>query len=292
LRCKITGIGIVGQEPVLAALVTVENGAKLHADLVGTIADGELDRAVERTYDFLPHITLSHQPAEEAAAADLRKVRWTTKSITLQFGKRGKVHRFYLKGRRSKLRVLFKAARQFGLFEEAKHPRYPKGHPKGGRFMLTGRRAEGGEAPTAAATEAESYEAPGKFRNVRGFADRKGYPKPDRYRVIFEGWTAIYVSDTGAEYHLQIEPQLWPRETAGRYGRWVDVLSQGATHRNVLWEKLPSIKQGIEKIVGLLSADADRAERERGFSLRPQSRSSPFRKALLSFGGPRAASAP
>lgn len=55
---------------------------------------------------------------------------------------------------------LSKAARQLGLFQEAKHPRYPKGHPKGGRFMLTGRRVEGGEAPTAAVTEVGKEERP------------------------------------------------------------------------------------------------------------------------------------
>lgn len=108
LRCKLTGIGVLGpaDEKALAALVTVANGAKFHAELCEAIAAGW--ESFERTYDFLPHVTLSYENVDQAQASDLRKVTWTADHVTIQFGKDGKPHRFDLRGPRSPLRVLFK----------------------------------------------------------------------------------------------------------------------------------------------------------------------------------------
>ncbi|MEA3400821.1 MAG: hypothetical protein U9R79_06180 [Armatimonadota bacterium] len=51
------------------------------------------------------------------------------------------------------LETLVKAAKQFSLFEESEHPRYPKGHPQAGQFMPKGGGGGGGKGKAKAKKE-------------------------------------------------------------------------------------------------------------------------------------------
>lgn len=100
LDCKLTEMGIMGNDDkTLVANVTVMDGSKFYADLIETI-EKKIGRDVKRDYDFLPHISLRKKSDGGLAnIKDLRKFRWKTNRISVQFGdENSKKHMFDLDG--------------------------------------------------------------------------------------------------------------------------------------------------------------------------------------------------
>lgn len=82
LRCRVTGHGVLGEgEGVAVALVTAENAAALHANLVSAIANTWRD--FERDYDLVPHVALSDAEHEyDLPNGSL----WVSGELVVQFG--------------------------------------------------------------------------------------------------------------------------------------------------------------------------------------------------------------
>jgi len=98
IDCKLTELGIMGnEEKTLVANVTVMDGSKFYSDLIDTIQK-KIGKDVERTYDFLPHVSLK-EGGEPANIKDLRKFGWTAREVTVQFEMDGFKHRFRFKGK-------------------------------------------------------------------------------------------------------------------------------------------------------------------------------------------------
>jgi len=101
IKCQLTAISIMGnEEKSLVANVNCVDGAELYTNIVDAI-EKKLGCEIERTYGFLPHISIKvNGDGNTADIKDLRKFRWTIDEITVQFGdsKRFKTYTFKLKG--------------------------------------------------------------------------------------------------------------------------------------------------------------------------------------------------
>lgn len=106
------------------------------------------------------------------------------------------------------------------------------------------------------------------MRNVIGFANRKGYPAPTFYQVVFNSYCAVYFAEDGTEYHLQLRLPAWgwqdidPRTGLQREAEAVEVLVQLPTYRNYAvtgpdrhWG-FPTVKGALEALVPLLGRAA------------------------------------
>ena len=84
--------------------------------------------------------------------------------------------------------------------------------------------------------------------NRSGFVPKR-YRQPDEYQLIFNSWVAVYHIGNN-EYHVQLEPDLFNRQSASN----VSILCRGSQCRNVLYSRIPSIKQAMEKLEEIITA--------------------------------------
>ena len=87
--------------------------------------------------------------------------------------------------------------------------------------------------------------------NKYGFIPSK-YRQPDCYILMFNGWCAVYTcSVTGAEYHLQIQPNLL--SSSKSVADSIAVLRQDKDCRRRISGYLKTIKAAVAVIEELLS---------------------------------------
>jgi hypothetical protein len=82
------------------------------------------------------------------------------------------------------------------------------------------------------------------MKNQYGFVPKQ-YRQPDRYRMIFNGWCAIYRHpQTSVEYHLQLLPKPWARSMSD--APHIEVLRQDKDCRRPVSQRLTTIKAAVE----------------------------------------------
>ncbi len=89
------------------------------------------------------------------------------------------------------------------------------------------------------------------MKNQYGFIPKR-YQQPDRYRLIGNGWCAIYKhSETGVDYHLQLYPNILASST--EKASYIQVLRQDKDCRRAISEQLKTIKAAAAIVEKLLS---------------------------------------
>ena len=91
------------------------------------------------------------------------------------------------------------------------------------------------------------------MKNQIGFIPKKAAIQPTFYREIFSGWTAVFITDEGEEYHIQINADYFHP----RHGKSVSVLKQHPTHRTEIAPgPFSTIKAATDFLARVLSQKA------------------------------------
>jgi hypothetical protein len=85
--------------------------------------------------------------------------------------------------------------------------------------------------------------------NKPGFIPPK-YRQPDKYERIFENWVAVFITNRYI-YHVELAAD----ENSKKIAHSIEILCQGAEGRYVLFSKIPSIKQAMEKLEAIIASD-------------------------------------
>jgi len=89
------------------------------------------------------------------------------------------------------------------------------------------------------------------MKNQHGFIPKR-YMQPDYYRLIFNGWCAVYIHpQTRTAYHLQLKPKPWARSDTPVSE--IEVLRQDKDCRRPVSRTLTTIKAAVEVIDRLFS---------------------------------------
>ncbi len=89
--------------------------------------------------------------------------------------------------------------------------------------------------------------------NRIGFVPKGFRPQPDYYKLAFDAWCAVFLTDD-EEYHLQLVLDPWEWQNGYAHAKGCEVLRQLPTCRiDVMGREFPSIKAGLCVVTGLLA---------------------------------------